>query len=181
MKKKKRRLRKCIYDLIINLCLFGAIICLIIATNSYMERYKNQNVVDVVKQVLLQSPSPEEQAIEYKEQTEPPKLTTVDKNTIIINYLDSIKDNIITNDLITYEIINTWHNYEIFETIYVKEVTTNYYLYNVHIKLAKDSSLPVAINEKLSTDEYNIITLNIYIYGNNDTYIIKKIDPSDQS
>lgn len=175
--KKKRRLRKGVYDFIIYMCLFGAIICLLIGSNSYFKNLDNENVYDVVKQVFLNSPD------NTKEETpiEEPKGTIVndeyDKISVIINYFESIKDRIITNDdLISYETILTWNTYEIRNLRYIKEIAENYYEYTADIYLNKEALVPANKNEELSTEEYNVMSLKIYMYEKDKSFYIKNID-----
>lgn len=173
--KKKRRLRKGVYDFIINACLFGAIFCLLVGSNSYIKNYQDNNVIDVVKQVFLNSPLPSNQA-NIEEPLEPATNIEINISEVITNYIESIKDRIITDDMFPYEEIKTWQLYTINDILFIKEITDNYYEYSINLYLDKDYLISLEPNIELSTEEYNVISLKVYILEKDNTYQVKKID-----
>lgn len=173
--KKKRRLRKGVYDFIINICLFGAIFCLLIGSNSYIKNYKDDNAIDVVKQVFLNSPLPSHQAT-IEEPLESTTNIEINVSEVITNYIESIKDRIITDDMFPYEEVKTWQSYSINDILFIKEITDNYYEYTINLYLNKNYIVSLDSNNELSTEEYNVISLKVYILEKDNTYQVKKID-----
>lgn len=168
MKKQKK------YDLIIYGCLLAAIICLVLGGKDYfIYLYKEKTSPETepsIKEINNED--------EFIIQEEPDTLKEYNKSTIIISYLDSILDRITNDKLISYDMINTWGGYEVLNVVYNKTITNNYFEYQVDIKINnKEASLPTNINEELSTEEYNVITLKFYIndYINKREYIVKMV------
>lgn len=184
MARKKRRLRRGVYDCIIYSCLFGAILILFIVSASYIKSLKNESLSTIAKQVFLESPTIDDSPNEPPEtelvpEKEPSTVSEIDKSSLVINYIESIKDRIIIDDVIPYETALSWHTYFVSGLTFEREITSDYYLYKVDLSLNKEALLPVSLNESLTTPEYNVISLNVYILKKNDTYIIKNIDPCE--
>ncbi len=184
MARKKRRLRRGVYDVIIYSCLFGAIIILFVVSVSYIKTLKNESLSTIAKKVFLESPTINETANEPPEtelipEEEPSTISEVDKSSLIINYIEAIKDRIIVDDVIPYETALTWHTCFVSGLTFEREITTDYYLYKIDLSLNKEATLPVPLNESLTTPEYNVISLNVYVLKRNDKYIIKNIDPCE--
>ena len=114
-----------------------------------------------------------------KKEPEPEKLQSVDKESVIKKYLDSILDQIKKDKTITYKMIKTWGKYEIGDIEYQRTITTNYYEYKVNIIIPKDDpKLPCEKNEELSSEGYTVITLYFDIVDSErvNGYIVKNID-----
>ncbi len=171
------------YDLIIYGCLAGAIICLGIGAKDYFASSSNKGSVkselsSAIKEVKDNENNPEEES-QKVEEVEPDSLEDYDKKLIVDSYFSDILDEIIKDDTISYEMLRSWNNYEILEFRYIREIATDYYQYEVDIKInEKNAILPKETNKNLSNDEYNVITLNIFILENaqNDSFRIRKID-----
>lgn len=174
--KKKRRLRAGVYDFIIYVCLFGAVICLLIGSNSYLKNYETESITDVAKQVFLGTPKSNATEIDIV-QVEPEKVLETDKVSVINTYLEKIKDRIIVDELIPYDTIITWNNYEIKNLTFVKEITSDYFEYTFDLYLNKDAILPLPKNNELSNDNQNVLSLKAFIQEKDSNYILKKIDP----
>ena len=159
------------YDVVIYLCLFIAFLC---AIGSCIE--PSSAVSEAPPKEIKEEPKVEE--IE-----EPKQLLKVDKYGVAQKYLDSIVDQIITDDTITYEMVTTWSTYSIQSMKYKKEIMTNYYQYEVEVKLTGTNIL--IPNEQLivkKTEEYTTIKvlMNMYYSEGRNGYLIKSIDiPSE--
>ncbi len=169
------------YDFIIYGCLLAAVICLILGGHDYFKTLDEETTVkDEVKSAIKEINNEEEiQTIESTGEPEPEKLVNFDKFSIVQKYLDSIIDQILTDDLISYKMIKTWDKYEVLNMIYSKEITDKYYEYIVDIKISnKKANLPKEENSELSTDEYSVITLKFYIQDSYERngFIVKKVD-----
>ena len=180
MKKNKK------YDIIIYLSLFIALICLGLSALDYSHSSKTENIIN--DPIAEEEPIPikGEEVTKQEEsnyESEPYYLLELDKKSTIKKYLDQILDQAVKNDVIPYKMIKTWGNYEVINTTYVKEIVNGYYEYIVDIKIEKiDAVLPCPKNEKLSTENYNVITLTINILrsGEHNGYIVKSITPPSE-
>lgn len=159
------------YDIVIYLSLFIAFIC---AIASCIEP----------SSAKAEPPKPEEQIIEeVKEIEEPEHLLKVDKYSVAQKYLDSIIDQIITDDIITYDMVTTWSTYSITNMKYQKEILENYYQYEVEVKLTGENILVPNDNIIIKkTPEYTSIKIlmNMYYSEGRNGYLIKSVDiPSE--
>ena len=170
MKKNKK------YDIIIYGCLVGAFIFILLG---YWDNLKDLKE-DGLSFSLKNQETKENSSTEQKEyDLEPKELVNADKNGIIKKYLDSLLDRIDVDPLISYNMINTWEEYEILNIEYDRKIAENYYAYIVDIKISnKDAVIPTNKNEKLSTNEYLVVTLNVNIAYSElkNGFIVKKID-----
>ncbi len=168
------------YDLIIYSCLISAIICLYFSGKDYFASLEEESTVQKELQLAIKEIKGEEETTEneiVESPSEPDNMKAYDKVSLLENYFNNILDRKNKDNYLTYDIINSWQNYEILDCTFNKEIATNYYSYKVNIKINnKNAILPTEKNEQLSTEEYSIITLNTYILYNNDEYFIKKID-----
>lgn len=164
------------YDIIIYSCLAGALVFICLGYWDNLKDLKDENLSFSIKEKNTQ----EEKAEEKKElDLEPKELINADKNGIIKKYLDSLLDQINVDVLITYDMIYSWDNYEILNITYDRKIADNYYAYVVDIKIDnKDAILPTNKNEKLSTKDYIVVTLNVNITYSTvkNGYLVKKID-----
>lgn len=172
MKKKKLKLKD---DVIIYSCLLAALICLILGGKDYFESLKEKsNIKDEITGAIHELQGKEiEENIVYEE---PQELQKIDKKEIIIKYLDSIIDQIKTDDLLNYDMLKTWGDYEVLNVIYEREITDNYYSYQVDIKVSnREAQLPTIKNKKLSKDNYIVVTINANISNSieNNSYEVK--------
>lgn len=159
--KRKRR-----YDLIIYTSLIIALICIGFSAVDYSHSSEESTIKETKKDK------------EVIENDKPNELDQLDPNPIIKTYLNKILDQIIKDEVISYQMIKTWGEYDIINSIYKKEVLANFYEYETNILIPnKDALLPKKINEELSTDEYNVVTLTINIIKNkDDTFSVKSIN-----
>lgn len=170
MKKSKK------YDIIIYSCLAGALVFICVGYWDNLKDLKENGLSFSVKET-----TPNEESTNETKQydLEPKDLINADKNSIIKKYLDSLLDRITVDALISYDMIKTWEDYEVLNIEYEREIAEEYYAYLVDIKISnKDAILPTNKNEKLSNDEYNVITLNVNIAYSHvkNGFIVKKID-----
>lgn len=170
------------YDVIIYGCLFAAILCLVLGGQDYLKSLKEENSVKEIVKSAIKEIAPEEENVNINSSTgepEPEKLVNFDKFSIVQKYLDSIIDQIVRDDLISYKMIKTWDKYEVLNMTYSKEITDKYYEYIVDVKISnKKATLPKEENIDLSTDEYSVITLKVYILDSEERngFIVKNID-----
>ena len=159
------------YDIVIYLCLFVAFVC---AIGSCIEP----------SSAVSEAPSKEIEKETIVEEIEEPKhLLKVDKYSVAQKYIDSIVDQIITDNTITYDMVTTWSTYSIKNMKYKKEIMENYYQYEVEIKISGTNIM--IPDEKIlveKTEEYTIIKvlMNMYYSEGRNGYLIKSIDiPSE--
>lgn len=159
------------YDIVIYLCLFVAFVC---AIGSCIEP----------SSAVSEAPSKEVEKEPVVEEIEEPKhLLKVDKYSVAQKYLDSIVDQIITDNTITYDMVTTWSTYSIKNMTYKKEIMENYYRYEVEIKITGTNI--IVPNEKViveKTEEYTVIKvlMNMFYSEGRNGYLIKSIDvPSE--
>lgn len=169
MKKKK-------YDIIIYSCLAGALVLICLG---YWDNLKDLKAADLSFSIKQSNDFNSSEVKGTNIELEPEELLNIDKNSIIKKYLDSLLDRITTDTLISYDMIKSWDNYQILNIAYKREIADNYYAYSVDIKINnQDALLPTKKNEKLSTKDYLVITLNINIAYSKvkNGYLVKKID-----
>lgn len=165
------------YNIIIYTSLILAIALLAFGARDYLKSEKEEkntmSEVETTNDEEIDRTEPEERI------EEPDYLKEVDIEGIIKKHLDSIADQIKKDKIITYNMINTWGDYSIGEVEYRREITTKYYEYKVNIIIpAKDAKIPGKKNEKLSTEEYIVISLYFDIADSerSNGYIVKNID-----
>ncbi len=164
MKKNKK------YDIIIYGSLIGAIICIIFGYGDYIYSLKDATISFSKKEPSIS----EDTIIE-----EPSIMQSIDKKTLFNEYLYSINDQIIIDDVISFDMLNSWDNYEVLSITYDGEILESYYSYLVDIKISnKNATLPTGKNKRLSTNNYIVITLNFNVAYNKttNTYVVKSID-----
>lgn len=165
MKKNKK------YDIIIYGSLIGAIICIIFGYGDSLYILKDTSISFSKKE--------ETNILEDTIIEEPSIMQSIDKKSLFIEYLYSINDQIIIDDVISFDMINSWDTYEVLNTTYDGEILESYYSYLVDIKISnKNATLPTSKNKSLSTNKYIVITLNFNIAYNKTTnnYLVKSID-----
>ena len=160
------------YDIIIYGCLIGAVICVILGCGDYLLTLKDEGISFSKQEteVLEEAPTTEE---------EPDIIKNADKNSIVTKYLDSILDQIVTSELISYDMISSWENYEVINTTYEREIVESYYSYLVDIKINNlNAILPTGKNKELSTEDYLVISLrfNIAYNASKNGFIVKSVD-----
>lgn len=167
------------YDFIIYICLFSAIICLIIGSKQYFSSLNEKSTIkDEVKSAIKEI-NGEKINIETSYEEIPSKLKDYNPNEIIKNYIDNLVDGIKKDNTLPYSILSTWESYEVLDSTYIREVAQNYYEYKTNIKITNSNAkLPCDKNKELSKEEYNVITLSVYIkdLAPENGYIVKKID-----
>ncbi len=164
MKKISRKFK---YDFTIYTSLLLALVLIGYSGYSYLD---NQSYS--LKEILF----PKEETIVVEE---PKELVEVNKKDIINKYLLDIIDEIKQDQMVTKEMLNTWSSYEILDIKYEREVSKNYHLYLVNIKINNVNALvPKSKNNQLSTKEYIVISLKFNILKDELTneYSVKTID-----
>ncbi len=165
-------------NIIIYGSLLAAIACLIYAGFDYYKGLSDDTKVkDEIKEAFKEMTSEGETPNTREIEAEPEELASVDKAAIIIERINAVRDRSAEDDLLNYSMIRSWGEYEIIDIQYQRQVTDNYYMYLVYLKIPnKEAVLPTEINNTLSTEEYNIITLKVYIVKNNDAYSFKHFE-----
>ena len=165
-------------NIIIYGSLIAAIACLIYAGIDYYHSLSDDTKVqDEIKEAFKEMTDDGSSNSIKEPEIEPEALIAVDKVAIITNRINAIRDRSQEDDLLNYQMIRSWGEYEIVDIQYQKKVTEEYYMYLVSIKIPnKEASLPTEINTNLSTEEYNVITLKTFIIKNNDTYSFKHFE-----
>mgnify|MGYP003290127265 CR=1 FL=1 len=174
MKKNKK------YDIIIYGCLIGAILCIVLGCGDYLLTLKEEGISFAVKDTTPKIDNTDYQVPEGNTgNSEPEELQKADRNAIVEKYLDSIIDQIVIDDLITYDMIKTWDEYEVINTTFEREIVESYYSYYVDIKISnKKATIPTEKNKKLSKDDYIVITLKVNIVDSTakNGFVVKNID-----
>lgn len=159
------------YDIVIYLCLFVAFVCAIGSCIEPSSAVSEASSKEIEKEPIVE------------EIEEPKHLLKVDKYSVAQKYIDSIVDQIITDNTITYDMVTTWSTYSIKNMKYKKEIMENYYQYEVEIKISGTNIM--IPDEKIlveKTEEYTIIKvlMNMYYSEGRNGYLIKSIDiPSE--
>ena len=158
--------------------LIAAIACLIYAGIDYYRSLSDDTKVkDEIKEAFKEITDDGSSNNIKEPEIEPEELKAVDKGAIVIDRINAIRDRSQEDDLLDYQMIRTWGEYEIIDIQYQKQVTEEYYMYLVSIKIPnKEASIPTEINPNLSTEEYSVITLKTFIIKNNDTYSFKHFE-----
>ncbi len=166
MKNKNKK-----YDIIIYSSLVLALMFIVLGYWDNLKDLKNEGISFSLKEEKTENKT------EEPKDTEPNELIKVDKKDLVKKYLDSLLDQIQTDTLITYDIISSWGKYEVLNINYNRKIADNYYSYIVDLKISNKSN-SIAVNKKLSTKEYDVITLNVNIAYSitSKCYIVKKID-----
>ena len=173
------RLRRNVkYDFIIYGSLIGASICIFISTNSYFKSLPEKDTFNnQVKEAIYELKNPSNEEVYKVEIKEPSILSEVDKDKLIKDYLTLIENNIEKNEYLTSYMIETWQDYEILESVFLRKITDTYYVYQTNIKINNiNAILPTKKNEKLSINEYYIISLFVNILIKDDTCMVKTIE-----
>ena len=170
---RKRRENIIIYG-----SLIAAIACLTYAGFDYYKDLSDDTKVqDEIKEAFKEMTGDEETNYPKAPEVEPEELKNVDKGSIITERINAIRDRTLEDDLLNYSMIRSWGEYQIINIKYQKQVTDNYYMYLIDIKIPnKEAILPKEINNDLSTEEYSVITLKTFIVKNNDTYSFKHFE-----
>lgn len=166
------------YNIIIYTSLILAIILLALGGKDYLKEQKTGNKVQTENQ-SSETGETIERTDNGEKAEEPEELKNVDIEGVIKKYLDSILDQIQKDKTITYNMIKTWGDYSISEIEYRREITAKYYEYKVNIMIPnKDAKIPGKKNEKLSTDEFIVISLFFDIADSQrvNGFIVKNID-----
>ena len=162
------RLRKKIkYDFTIYTCLIGALVLIGLSTKEYLN-----NTSYSVKEILF----PKEEVVLV---TEPEDFKQIDKKQLLTDYINDLLDQIKTDEVLTYETLRSWNEYEITNIKYDKEVFNNYHSYIVEFEIKNQNALlPTKKNKEKSKSGYTIITLRMNILTDktsSETYV-KSID-----
>lgn len=158
--------------------LIAAIVCLCFGAIDYFNNVTDSNSLKNEVKEALKEFNGNKKTETKKVEEEPSELTSLDKKNIINNYLNSILDQKIKDEFLTYQTVKSWGNYEITSTTYQKKIMENYYSYTANIKIFNtDPILPTVKNDSLSTKEYIIITLtfNLLKENNQDNYNVKSV------
>lgn len=174
-----RRSRRKLYDIIIYTSLLLALTCLSFATFGYFNTLEEESTMtNEIKGAIKELNNEyDEEPLETTEE-EPEELKSINKKEICLEKLNNIKNEVDTNDEITYDMINTWNNFEIVDITYSKTIVTNYFAYLVYIKIPNlEAQLPADVTIQSYTNEYQIIklTFNLSYSANDNKYFVKSI------
>ena len=163
-----------------NIIIYGSLILAIVLVVYVAKTYydNRDNSAEVFRE-LNEVFNKEEVEIqpEKKEEIEPDKIRFIDKKPIINKYFDDILNRKIRDDLLTYDKVFSWGNFEIQEIEYFKAITETYYAYSVNIKISdKNADVSGLLNEKLSTNDYNIVTVKFYFVYDNEVLTVKNVE-----
>ena len=155
------------YDIIIYGCLLVALVLTGIGGYSYLggTSYSLKDIIYPEKQTEVP--------------IEPKELNEVDKKVLVDNYITELLDEIKTDEVLTFETLRSWESYEVLNIKYEREIADNYHSYIVDLKINNnDAILPTYKNDKLSTEEYNVITIrfNVLKDSNSTEYSIKSAE-----
>lgn len=167
------------YNIIIYTSLSLAIVLLLLGGRDYFVSLSETPQEEVVNEVEKKPDIKRNDTSANAKTEEPLELQGVDKVGVVTKYLDSILDQIHKDDIITYKMIKTWGAYEVGDIEFQREITSNYYEYIVNINIPKmDAKLPSDKNEKLSTEQYIVLSLYFDLAESErvNGYIVKNVD-----
>lgn len=164
-----KRLNMIAYDIVIYLSLFIAFLCAISSVIEPSSALKQEPVIEEIQ---------DEEVIELV--VEPQQLFKVDKIGVVQKYIDSIEDQILEDELLTYEMVNSWETYSIKNVKYKKQVTENIYQYEVEVQVTGEQR-QFPKNEKMivsSTKQYTnfIMNVNIQYSDYRNGYLVNSIE-----
>lgn len=162
------------YDIVICTSLLISFVCAITSVIEPSSALKQEAIIE--EQPIV------EEKIEIIE--EPQKLQKVDKISIAQKYIDSIADQILTDEILTLEIVNSWETYSIIDVKYKKTIMENYYQYEVDFQVT-GSQLKLPNNQNMivtQTKDYTNLKMymNIHYSDYRKGYLVKTIEvPSE--
>lgn len=163
-----------------NIVIYGSLLLAIIlviyvAIVYYDNRDNSEEVFSELNEVFNKVEVEKQKDI--KEEIEPDNIRFVDKRPIINNYFNEILNRKRKDELLTYEKVFSWGEFEISDIKYNKAITDTYYSYNVNIKINnKEALVDGLLNKKLSTEEYYIVSLKFYLVYDEEQLIIKNVE-----
>ncbi len=165
------------YDIVIYSCLLSAIGCLFIGGKEYFISLGQKSTVKEELKEAFEEIKGNKEVKEISKQDEPEKLKEYDKKIIIHEYLEEILSKIKVDDVLSYEIVRTWNEYEVSGINFVRRVADGYYEYEVEMKFSDDVNLPIGVKVQ-ELEHQKIIKFTAYILENADeeTYSIKKVE-----
>ncbi len=176
-----RRLRRNVkYDFVIYNCLIGAAVLLGLGAKDYISSLDEfHGLKDEVKSAVKEMQNtnlnePEQVLFEEK----PSSLDNIDEKSLINKYLNNVRDDIIKDQIITYEMIKTWNSFDIIETQYIREITDTYFTYSFIIKIPnnKNSLLPINKEDAISDEQNIYISLKANIVINDKESYVKNLE-----
>lgn len=177
MSKKKRE------NITIYGSLIAAIVCLIAGGLDYYHDLSNapsvkEEVKEAIHEELIKNNHSNPTPTQMKNtDIENEELQQTNKNEVVKKYLNSINNQVQKDNIITYDIIRTWGNYDVINMTYQKQISNDYYLYITDIKIPNlTAKLPINKNEELSTNEYLVISIKTYLLKTNNGYILKNFE-----
>ena len=158
------------YDIVICTSLLIAFICAITSVIEPSSALKQEAVIE--EQPIV------EEHVEVIE--EPQKLLKVDKVSIAQKYIDSIADQILTDEILTLDIVNSWETYSILNVKYIKTVMENHYQYEVEFQVT-GSQLKTPEHQNMIVTQNKDYTnlrmfMNIYYSDYRKGYLVKTIE-----
>ena len=155
--------------------LLAIILVIYVAKTYYDNRDNSEEVFKELNQVFIKEKQPEEPK---KEATvEPDKIRFIDKRPIITEYLDEILNRKISDNILTYDKVFSWGEFEITDIKFYKKITDTYYSYIVNIKVNNREADVSGLSDKnLSTSEYYIVSVKFYFVYDNDSISIKNVE-----
>ena len=165
-----------IENILIYTCLGLAVILIgYVLKESYANKNKDESVIKELESVF-EKKEEEEPIKKEKKYIEPNNIKTLDKGVVINKYFDDILNRRKDNEVITYDTLISWGAYEILSIDYVKPIANNYYAYDVNIKIPNTKAIISGrLNEKLSKEDYLVVTIEFDLLLDNNSFIIKNI------
>ena len=91
--------------------------------------------------------------------------------------LDEILNRKIRDNILTYDKVFSWGEFEITDIKFYKKITDTYYSYIVNIKVNNREADVSGLSDKnLSTSEYYIVSVKFYFVYDNDSISIKNVE-----
>lgn len=155
--------------------LLAVILVIYVAKTYYDNRDNSEEVFKELNEVFYKEEVTTDKSV--KEEVEPDNIRFIDKKTIINKYFEDILNRKIRDELLSYDKVISWGDFEIEEIKYYKEITDTYYSYIVKIKINnKDADVSGLKDEKLSTNEYSIVKIKFYFVYENENLSVKNVE-----
>lgn len=140
----------------------------------YHDKDSSNSAINELKEVLGKKEEVDEEKIVYGK--EPKELVSVDKREVINKYLDDIVNRRIEDELLSYDVVSTWGEYEIVDIKYIKSITEDYYAYDVSIKIPNiNGKITGRKNEELSKDDYIVVNIEFDLVISENGISVKNI------
>ncbi len=164
-----------------NIIIYGSLILAVIllacvAKEFYDNKGSEEPVLKELEEILGNK-SKDEEKKNKKIEKEPSSIKDVDKASVINKYLDDILNRRINDDVLTYDSLVTWGDYEIIDIVFIKSITDSYYAYDVNIKIPnKDAIVVGKKDDKLYDGDYIVVEIEFDLLISEDEVIVKNVN-----